>query len=179
MEYYVVKIQKDFFCIEILNLSQSISAVYFIGISGLIIFLLPIVIIFILSMKVSFGTFIIFLLSWIIAGYFFRLYLWNKYGREVVLIKQNNLERYYDYKLFKDNRESYDFSKIEILYFIENTGFVINDEGLSHYSKLINELSVIGFDLDGKIITSFKEIPISDIVDISQKWRSWVMGNVP
>lgn len=118
---------------------------------------LPIVIIIILSIEVSFGAVLVCLVAWLISGYLFRLFLWNKYGKEVFLVSRCRLDRYNDYKLYKDNQDSYEFSRIDVLYFLKNTGFSIYD------------LSVIGFDLDGEIIISHKEIPITDIVDIALK----------
>lgn len=167
MTHYKIEKQGDKICLTILNCGQSGCATYFIGITGLFIFLLPILIIIILSIEVSFGTVLVCLVAWLIAGYLFRLFLWNKYGKEVFLINRSKLERYNDYKLYKDNQDSYEFSKIDVLYFLKNTGFSIYELKQSHHYSINNELSVIGFDLDGEIIISHKEILISDIVDIA------------
>ncbi|MBF0576033.1 hypothetical protein [Dysgonomonas sp. GY617] len=77
MAEYKIENQGDKICLTILNCRQSGCATYFIGITGLFIFLLPIVIIIILSIEVSFGTMLVCLVAWLISGYLFRLFLWN------------------------------------------------------------------------------------------------------
>lgn len=169
MTEYKIENQGDKICLTILNCGQSGCATYFIGITGLFIFFLPIVIIIILSIEVSFGAVLVCLVAWLISGYLFRLFLWNKYGKEVFLVSRCRLDRYNDYKLYKDNQDSYEFSRIDVLYFLKNTGFSIYDLRNSGHKLKMNDLSVIGFDLDGEIIISHKEIPITDIVDIALK----------
>ncbi|MBF0575565.1 hypothetical protein [Dysgonomonas sp. GY617] len=169
MTEYKIENQGDKICLTILNCGQSGCATYFIGITGLFIFLLPIVIIIILSIEVSFGTMLVCLVAWLIFGYLFRLFLWNKYGKEVFLVSRGRLDRYNDYKLYKDNQNSYEFSKIDVLYFLKNTGFSIYDLRDLDSDLIFNSLSIIGFDLDGEIIISHKEIAITDIVDIALK----------
>jgi hypothetical protein len=112
-------------CLKIKNCHRSGCGLVFVGGLGLIMFLMPILTIIFLSIEITFGTVLVCILAWLISGYFIRLYLWNKYGEEIFIIKDNTLETYYDYKFFKDNRKLYHFTKIGILFFIgENVVYV-------------------------------------------------------
>ena len=42
------------------------------------------------------------------------MYLWNKYGEEVILINRDTLIVYYNYKYFKDNYKKYHYDTINI-----------------------------------------------------------------
>ena len=44
-----------------------------------------------------------------------RMYLWNKYGEEVIIINKDTLIVYYDYKYFKDNYKKFHYDTICIL----------------------------------------------------------------
>lgn len=151
--------------LKIIKQEQNGCGLILIAGIGIIMFLLPILGTCLLITEISFGLIITWLLAWSVSVYFIRLYLWNKYGEEVFLIKDNNtLETYYDYRFFKDNHRSYQFINIEILFFIE--GDPVNESKMKKEQK--DQLSVIGFDLDKQIIKSHKAIPISEIKDIAK-----------
>jgi hypothetical protein len=131
-------------------------------------FLLPILTIFFLSIEITFGTILVCIIAWLVSGYIIRLYLWNKYGVEVFIVNRNTLETYNDYKYFKDNHRVYDFTKLDIVFFNEDT--ILADESKTNHSSIDNgQLSLIGFKLDDEIILSHKEIPITSIIHISKQ----------
>ncbi len=54
--------------------------------------------------ELSFG-FVIFYIMFGLSGYYFlRLFLWNKYGKELIFLEKEKIIYEADYKLFKDNK---------------------------------------------------------------------------
>lgn len=116
-----------------------------------------------------------FIISAVIAAYLLRLFLWNKYGKEVFIIKDNVFISYYDYKLFRKHFQEIEFNTINI-YFIYNQKYrrtsdfwyaAISEEKMN---QLLHSKSTISFELDSSphIIASQREIPISVITDIGR-----------
>lgn len=56
------------------------------------------------------------LLFWGSSLYFARMFLWNKYGKEIYEIKPDTVTRVFDYRLFKDNKKIIRYNKIEFGY---------------------------------------------------------------
>ena len=92
------------------------------------IFLALIVFFVLLGIKggegVSFGFIISCIVGFLCSGYLVRLYLWNKYGREVFIINKNEFVMYYDYKLFKDSYRKLYFNSIQV--YFEYNGVLMN-----------------------------------------------------
>ena len=158
----ITRLNDDSVQIEIFVKRKSMSAIYFAGFLGIMFFVLPISIMIALSADIGFGSMLVCLFTWIIAWYFVRLFLWNKYGKEVFAISQNELIHYNDYRLYKDNYTSYQYTKYEVLYFVDNIGFSISGK-----ASIVDDDSFLGFDIDGKIIISNKKIALNDILEIS------------
>ena len=78
----------------------------------------------------SLGFFISCMTFTLVAGYMARLYLWNKYGKEVIVIEKDTLTIYYDYKYFRDNCKKYRFQTITLM---------VDRKGKAS-TKLLNEL---------------------------------------
>jgi hypothetical protein len=55
-----------------------------------------------------FGFFIVFALTAGVSFYFLRLFLWNSFGKEHLVIKTNSLIHYFDYRWFESQKKSYD-----------------------------------------------------------------------
>ena len=162
MEHYKLIKSADCICLKIVNYGQMGCGLVFMAGMGLFMFLSPVIIILFVIKELSFGVVMSCLLGWLISGYFIKLYLWNRYGEEVFIIKDSALETYNDYKFFKDNHKLYQTTKIDILYYVGND---VNEE-----SRFINnQLSVVGFELDSETVTSHKEIPIPEIKNIAQR----------
>lgn len=68
-----------------------------------------------LSAGLPLGFFVSCIIFMLAFCYFMRLYLWNKYGKEVFIIDKNSFVVYYDYKYFKDNYRKYHCDTISIL----------------------------------------------------------------
>jgi hypothetical protein len=151
--------------LKTINREQGYGIV-FIGICGLFMFLLPIAVTIFLIKGLSWGGVASCLFAWLLSGYFLRLYLWNKYGEEVFIISNGTLETYNDYKLFKDNRRLYKFTKLDITFFVGEEAFNANGK-MKDIDK--NQLSEIGFQLDEDVITSHRELPISKIIEIAEQ----------
>lgn len=160
------------------NNKNRISLLFML-VSAIIIFLLPIfVFIFLFTdfKGIPFGILISFILSGLVSVFLLRLYLWNKYGKEVFVIKDNSFIYYYDYKLFKDHHKEITFKTINT-YFLFNDGFRntadiwYSTQTEKKMEYLMATESPIFFELDGNpdIISSKRELPISAIVDIGRK----------
>jgi hypothetical protein len=171
MVHYKLECLNNTVRIEIINSNPDGCSLAFIGGVGLFMFVNPILTIFFLSIKIALGTVLVCAVAWLISGYFIRLYLWNKYGTEVFIIKDNILETYNDYKFFKDTYKVYHFTKIEILYFVEEVDN-INELRKEKILKNSKQSSVIGFQIDDEVITSHNEIPISDIIKITESIKN-------
>jgi hypothetical protein len=172
MIHYKLEYINNGFCLKIDNNSQSGCSIAFAGGLGLIMFLLPILTMFFLAIEITFGSVLICMVAWLISWYFIRLYLWNKYGTEVFIIKDNIFETYNNYKFFKDAHKIYNFTKIEIVWFEKDV--IANSNKLEQEIKLTDntQLSVIAFQIDDKIITSHNEIAIADIIKIAKDIKS-------
>lgn len=76
----------------------------------------PILIFVIAKTNISFGYIISFLIFISSAIFFFRVFLWNYYGKERYNIFPNKLIFYSDYKVFKDNKKNMLFDILHIGY---------------------------------------------------------------
>ena len=81
----------------------------------------------------SLGFFISCMMFTLVAGYMARLYLWNKYGKEVIIIEKDTLTIYYDYRYFRNNYKKYRFQTITLM--VERKGKLRKAS-----TKLLNEL---------------------------------------
>lgn len=152
--------------LKIINTENSGCALFFIAGVGLFMFLLPVAVTIFIMQGLSLGGMISGLFAWAISGYFIKLYLWNKYGEEVFIIKKNELEIYNNYKFFKENHRYYQFSEFNITFFIGSEAFFANEKikGINE-----NQLSEIGFQLDKEVITSHKELSVFQIIKIAKQ----------
>ena len=137
---------------------------------ALSIFFIPIIVCIYLattSEGIPFGFIITCTVGFLSSCYLLKLYLWNKYGTEVFIIKKKNLVLYYDYKLFKDNYKKIPFESIQV--YFEDNGILMNaPQGVNVPKGNTNVNNVICFDLDGKEVKSEGEIPLEVIIKISK-----------
>lgn len=168
MDNYRLEQTDNLLYLKLLSNKQPGCSLSFIGCVGLIMALLPIIVTVFLIKELSFGVILSWLISWLISGYFIRLYMWNKYGEDVFIIDNAVLTAYNDYKLFKDNYRHHQFKEIDVLYLI-NGDFVSIDK-MSEVDN--NQLSKIAFKLDKEIIISHKELPIFDIIKIANQIKN-------
>ncbi len=154
-----------------LKLSQtkkSNLAIRFLGGLALCICLIPILLILILEVKVSFVTFLIIFVSCLVSAYLGKLYFWNKYGVENFFISKEKIKIICDYKLFKDTIGEYEFENIETLLYQDNK--LIYAE-LKAKELCKNKYSRIVFKVDEQYIESINELPVSKILDIAKRLR--------
>ena len=107
-------------CIVLTNKEQRASkpALITLMLLSLASISLPFIALFFLlqqSEDLSLGFFISCIIFMSVFYYFMRMYLWNKYGEEVIIINKDTLIVYYDYKYFKDNYKKFHYDTICIL----------------------------------------------------------------
>src|SRR5690606_18335443 len=61
-----------------------------------------------------------FMLCWGIGFYVLRLFLWNSYGREILILNKNNIIYLADYRLYKDGKRKIGTKNLEIEIINEN-----------------------------------------------------------
>ena len=117
------------------------------------IFLALIVSFVLLGIKegISFGFIISCIVGFLCSGYLVRLYLWNKYGKE----------------LFKDSYRKLHFNSIQV-YFEYNGVLMDISKGIC-CSRDEKCNSIICFKLDDEEIKSIGEIPIEVIINIGNQ----------
>lgn len=122
-------------------------------ISFLIPIVATIVAILILELKPAIIiTYLIFGLS----GYFFlKLYLWNKYGKEILSLKRDKINYHADYKIFIGNRREIDSDAVKIEY-LES----VEEKEIFGTLKLSN---------DNAIIETVIKLPLNDLERIKNK----------
>lgn len=168
MAYFELKTLKHSICLKLLNCQHSEIGITFVGLLALVFFVMPVLMMFYLSIEIKLGSILVCILAWFISAYFFRLYLWNKYGEEIFTISRNRIERYNNYKIYKEKIDSYSFIHIDILFYIKRKAINLNLLDIDYSTIDYNQLSVIGFKLDNEIIISHREIPILDIIEIAK-----------
>ncbi len=154
-----------------LKLSQAKKSNLAIRLTGglaLGIFLIPILLIPILEVQLTLGTFLVIALNWVVAGYLGRLYLWNKYGVENFFITKKKIKIVCDYKLFKDTIGEYEFENIEVLFFQDKKLMYAEPTPQKTYRS---KYSCIVFKVDEEYIKSVNKLPILNILDIAKRLR--------
>ena len=124
---------------------------------GVVILMIPIIIFpFIVAEDrgVPLGFVITCVIALLTGGYLLRMYLWNAYGSEVFIIKQNTFSTYYDYKFFKDNVRTFRFQSVAV--------HGIEDEKNTSGSEMI------AFCIDEQTFSSREAIPIDIITQIAK-----------
>lgn len=137
------------------NSRKAVNMVIFL--LGLFSLILPFSILFINELEIGFGyliTLFIFIGS---SLFFFRIYLWNTYGKEIYQIEKNKISYFYDYRLFKDNRKKISFKRLEIAYY--KLDDLNNLCSISVEDKNINLACYICLVADAEIIKS--NIPVT------------------
>lgn len=170
MNDYKLELSNNLIYLKIINTKYSGCALTLIAGIAIFMFLFPIVIILFILKELSFGILVSSSLAWFISAFFIKLYLWNKYGEEIFIIKNNELEIYNNYKFFKGNYRHYQFNELEVVFISRSEVFFANEE--SEYID-VTQLSSIGFQLDNKqVIVSHKELTISKIKEIALQMKN-------
>lgn len=112
----------------------------------------------------------IFLLSFI---YMFRLYLWNRFGKEVFIIENGHFVHYYDYKLFTGNSTERTYSLVHVYFLLDNVWrnarqFDIHTAAKKDDLSYVQTESPIRFEIDDKMYDSHIELPIQNIIEIAR-----------
>ncbi len=106
-------------------------------------------------------------LTTLVAWYFLRLLLWNRGGREIITIEENNITYYSDYRLFTLGRENYEFKEFSILYLnIDDDKGVDNSNEPTLLDDMIKEegRGLLGFEFDnGRRLETSIDLPISEL----------------
>lgn len=130
---------------------------------------IPIVVLFLL-LQLSEGPPLGFFISCIIFifafCYFIRMYLWNKYGEEVILINRDTLIVYYNYKYFKDNYKKYHYDTINIL--VEH-----NQKMRKVTPQMINSKNqmkevYVAFGINNEIVKLKNEVNVQIVLKIAE-----------
>ena len=67
---------------------------------------LMLIVLVIFAFDINFGHLILFIILSLIGYYFLRLFLWNSYGKEIIVFDKERIYYFADFKLFKDSRKS-------------------------------------------------------------------------
>ena len=102
----------------------------------------------------------------LVSGYLARLYLWNRYGEEVFLLRDGQLSYYCDYRLFRDNRLDCRYKSVSVYCMLHGKPRKVNRELAGKLSP--DEKSVIGFRVNGDFICSKNEIPLGVIIEVAR-----------
>lgn len=168
MEHYKLEYLNDTIHLRITTPPKPGCATTALGATASVIILLPIVVGLLILDEITFGVILTVLLSWLIAAYFVRMFLWNKYGEEVFIIQGKTMESYNDYKLFKNNLKTFIFNKMHVLYFVDDEWFYASEwKRIKNMDE--NQLSELGFLISKEVITSHRQIPVADIIKISSE----------
>lgn len=157
--------QHNVLALRVADSESSILGLIFAGVLSLFMFLTPIITIVTLKIDFTFGSILVVFVAWYISFYFIRLFLWNKYGEEVITLQKNKIEIYYDYKYFVDNKRVYDFERVKLFFRAEGDFFYACE---SQEELYVNKVSKIGFVIDEKMIESVLNVPICEIIIISR-----------
>lgn len=117
---------------------------------------------------IPFTFVIIYVFSLFTPIYLLRLYLWNKFGKEIFIIERDSLTHYYDYKFFKEGRQEYKFKRIEVFFLTKKNKLYSISQQYNHKEKL----SPICFLLDDDLLQSKIELPIFNIIHIGERLKS-------
>lgn len=91
----------------------------------------------------------------LIGFFFIRLYLWNTYGKEVIVMEDTKVSYYADYRYFKGNQQQIVFETLTF----DFTAIGFQDEALGN-------LLIIASDTE--FIQSGVNIPIADLTELIQ-----------
>lgn len=172
IKYYNLFRKENSLRIELLSIGTSGCGLSFILFFSIVIFSIPMITIILLffdKFDFALGLLITWIISWIVSLYLAKLYLWNKYGKEIFIINENSLETYIDYKYFKDAHKKYN-SKVKEILFLHESGISINSTNLSSTHEFTNweTVSPLCFELASEIIESHRKIPIPEIINIAK-----------
>lgn len=117
--------------------------------------------------EIPFGFILTCVVAVLTSGYLAKLYLWNKYGKEVFCLQKNHLSYYCDYHFFKDNKQDIQYQSISVYYIICNRPKKITKKLIKALKP--SERSIICFRVDEKFIYSKNEIPLGVIIELAQQ----------
>lgn len=89
----------------------------------------------------------------LLAFYFLRLYLWNTYGKEIIILNKNTLDYYVDYKYFKGNQQSIKIDELSFSY--DKIGF--EEEYLGLFTIISN---------NNEFIQSAIKMPLMELIEL-------------
>jgi hypothetical protein len=132
---------------------------------GTFSFIFPFSLVFIDNLELGLGYIITLFLFLGSATFFFRAFLWNKFGKEVYRLGQNRFSYYYHYGLLKDNTRESSFKQMEIGFCKlkdQNKSHLISDE--TYGDSTLCYLSIMTDDnvITSKIPITYKYVKIID-----------------
>jgi hypothetical protein len=155
--------QEGKYLIEIYNKTANKFFLFFTVLLSVLGFLAPIVAILLRPYEIKATIVISIIILWGVSYYLLKMFLWNLYGKEVILIDEKNVECYLDLKYFKLNNK-----KIVL----KNMEFIFLDSYKMPVSLNSRQLPTDLF-LFIKIgdITTHSTIPLSEIKTFSNFWN--------
>lgn len=120
-----------------------------------------------LSNGIPFGFVLACAIFMLVFGYLIRLYLWNKYGKEVFIIDNGALNHFFDYRYFKDNQKSYSYGSIAVCIIRNSKVCQINpsDTDVSDDDLCTN----ICFQFNGNLLISKDVLPVKLIRKVAKE----------
>lgn len=129
--------------------------------------IIGIVLIILLSdLSLEFGYILTVVIFWVSGAYFLRLYLWNKYGKEVYSISKDLFYYYYDYKYFIDNKSEIPITELQIGYFEDGAPNDLTLLSSGDIEGTQDFYCVLGFYLNGEVIKSNTKVKYLDAVKV-------------
>ena len=137
-------------CFDEANEAHRSVAVYFLSIMIAFFFIAGIAILF-LNGSPKPGTIIGFVFSMGVSYYLLKLLLWNLYGKDIIRIQNNSLQRVLDYKYFRSEKKL-----LQVSIFVEIDGIYAEIEQLNEDEiKLTEKYPVkIEYEIDYKMFLS-------------------------
>lgn len=136
---------------------------------SLLSILIPLVVLIYLmrsSEGLPFGFVVSCVVFVLVFGYLMRLYLWNKYGREVYIIGKEEFILYYDYGYFKDNKFHCRYKTINVLIDYNGRLRKVTRKLLETIEN--TKFIYITFFVDDKIVKSKNPVNMKTIWEIIQ-----------
>ncbi len=97
--------------------------------------------------------------------YLFRLILWNQGGKEVLLIENNQLTHYSDYKWFKLGKKKHSFNSISFLtHIIDDDKPKVDKDNILDQIEFDDDIALLGIQIDNhKVVETNIEMPMQEL----------------
>jgi hypothetical protein len=114
---------------------------------------------FVTKSQLKFGLILSFILFGGISIYLFRIFCWNKFGKEIYEFDKKELKYYADYRYFKDGRKSIDFKDLKIK--------------VNEFKDLNDEYGQLEIYNDNEKIESCVKTSLIELIDLKDRLKNY------